>query len=192
MIGTHNTFTYLPCDSKIVEGQSRFWRCQDMTIAEQYKFGVRYFDIRIFRTVKNGRTVWQAAHGMAELKKTWMNVKSICNMVKNTYKGSKFRLLLEKGDQDDIDEFAKQVNECVSKYPQLDWAIIKNGWIQVYMRDDHPKWNEYSYEEWNVDDVIKNLASYPIKENAIKKNPTITKHMIETEDEVWLMDFINH
>ena len=71
MIGTHNTFTYLPCDSKVVEGQSRFWRCQDMTISEQYKFGVRYFDIRIFRTVKNGRSVWQAAHGMAELKKTW-------------------------------------------------------------------------------------------------------------------------
>ena len=58
-------------------------------------------------------------------------------------KGSKFRILLEKGDQDDIDEFAKQVNDLAPKYPELDWAVIKNGWIQVYIREDHPKWNEF-------------------------------------------------
>lgn len=191
MIGTHNTFTYLHCDSKLVEGQSRFWRCQDLTLAEQYKIGVRYFDIRVFRTVKNGRKVWQATHGEANLKKTWTNIKSVCNMVR-ALKGSKFRILLEKGDQDDIDEFAKQVNDLAPKYPELDWAVIKNGWIQVYIREDHPKWNEYSYEDWKVGDVIKNFAKYPIKENAIKHNPTITEYMIKTEDEVWLMDFINH
>ena len=138
MIGTHNTFTYLHCDSKLVECQSRFWRCQDLTLAEQYKIGVRYFDIRVFRTVKNGRKVWQAAHGEANLKKTWTNIKSVCNMVR-ALKGSKFRILLEKGDQDDIDEFAKQVNDLAPKYPELDWAVIKNGWIQVYIREDHPK-----------------------------------------------------
>ena len=191
MIGTHNTFTYLHCDSKLVEGQSRFWRCQDLTLAEQYKIGVRYFDMRVFRTVKNGRKVWQAAHGEANLKKTWTNIKSVCNMVR-ALKGSKFRIFLEKGDQDDIDEFAKQVNDLAPKYPELDWAVIKNGWIQVYIREDHPKWNEYSYEDWKVGYVIKNFAKYPIKENAIKHNPTITEYMIKTEDEVWLMDFINH
>lgn len=191
MIGSHNTFTYLPCDSKLIEGQSRFWRCQDLTFAEQYNFGVRYFDIRVFRTEKNGRKVWQAAHGEAELKKTWTNLKSVCNMVK-ALNGAKFRIILEKGNQDDIDEFAKQINELAPKYPQLDWAVVKNGWIQVYISEDHPAWHEYSYEDWSVGNIIKNLASYPIKEHAIKENPTITEYMLKSKDEVWLMDFVNH
>lgn len=47
MIGSHNTFSYLP--PKNFWGKiTRLWnKCQDKTIQEQYDAGVRYFDIRI-------------------------------------------------------------------------------------------------------------------------------------------------
>ena len=191
MIGSHNTYTYLDSDSAVLNRNTRFWRCQDRNISKQYQMGVRYFDIRVFRTKNSfGKEVWQAAHGAANLKKQWYNIKAICNMFKATYKDCKFRLWLEKGSQEDIDEFKKQVLENVSTCPQLDWAKIKLTNEQVYLSPNHPKWHEYSYEEWELSDILKNLTNYPIKENAAKVNPTITKYMIECQDEVWLMDYV--
>lgn len=191
MIGSHNTYTYLAADRKLINTNTRFWRCQDEPISRQYELGVRYFDIRVFRTKGSfGKIVWQAAHGAAELQKSWFSVKSICNMFKNTYKNSKFRLWLEKGDENDIKAFKEEVMNNVDSCPSLDWSRIKLSCDDFYIRPDHPKWHEYSYEEWDAGTIIKNLTNFPIKEHAARVNPTITKYMIECQDEVWLMDYV--
>ena len=64
MIGSHNTYTYLKSDTDIYNHNTKFWRCQDCNISKQYQMGVRYFDIRVFRTKNEyGKDGWHAAHG---------------------------------------------------------------------------------------------------------------------------------
>lgn len=190
MIGSHNTYTYLNSDSKILNRNTRFWRCQSGNITKQYLLGVRYFDIRVFRTMGSfGKMVWRAAHGAAELEKSWLKVKAICNMFKATYKGAKFRLWLEKGSDEDIELFKKEVLECQPTCPQLTWAQIKLTGEVVYKQENHPEWHEYSYEKWDFNSIMNNLTNYPIKENALKNNPKITQEMIDDPNTVWLIDY---
>lgn len=191
MIGSHNTYTYLKSDISIMNNFTRFWRCQDHTISDQYNMGVRYFDIRVFRTKNSfGKAVWQAAHGAAELQKQWLSIKAICNMFKNTYKNSKFRIILEKGDKDDVEAFKKEALSNAETCDSLDMLIIKKPWTIIYQRDDSPTFHDYSYEEWEFEDVVKNLTNWPIKEHAAKVNPTITKEMIDSKTDVWFMDYV--
>ena len=190
MIGSHNTYTYLKSDTDIYNHNTRFWRCQDCNISKQYQMGVRYFDIRVFRTKnKYGKDVWQAAHGLVNLEKQWLSIKSICNMFKNTYKNSKFRLVLEKGDEEDEKIFKEETLENVDNCPSLISVIIKKPWTVLYNRENLI-FHDYSYEEWKFTDIIQNLTNFPIKENAAKVNPTITKEMLESSNEVWFMDYV--
>ena len=47
MIGSHNSFTYLKSTNSVINAVSAFWRCQVKSIQEQYKAGVRFFDVRV-------------------------------------------------------------------------------------------------------------------------------------------------
>lgn len=191
MIGSHNSYTYLKSDVSIMNSFTRFWRCQDSTISDQYNMGVRYFDIRVVRAKNSfGKAVWQAAHGSAKLTKQWMSIKAICNMFKNTYKDCKFRVVLEKGDDDVAKAFKEEALACVDSCEALDWIIIKKPWTIIYRRQDSPMFHDYSYEDWDFVSALKSLISWPIKEHATKVNPTITKDMIESKTEVWFMDYV--
>ena len=47
MIGSHNTFSYLPAKHWWVTILKPWYKCQNKTIYEQYNSGVRYFDVRV-------------------------------------------------------------------------------------------------------------------------------------------------
>lgn len=47
MIGSHNTFSYLPPINFWGKITKLWGKCQDKTLAEQYDSGVRFFDIRV-------------------------------------------------------------------------------------------------------------------------------------------------
>ena len=47
MLGSHNTFSYLPAKSFLKSLLKKWWRCQDKDIATQYNAGLRYFDLRV-------------------------------------------------------------------------------------------------------------------------------------------------
>lgn len=64
MIGSHNSFTYLPAKNIVGKLTSLFWRCQKLTLSEQLERGVRCFDVRIRRSKKGN---WEFAHGLAVL-----------------------------------------------------------------------------------------------------------------------------
>lgn len=104
-------------------------------------------------------------------------------------KNSKFRLVLEKGDEEDEKIFKEEALKNVDTCPSLITVIIKKPWTVLYNRENL-KFHDYSYEEWEFTDIIQNLTNFPIKENAHKINPTITKEMLESTTEVWFMDYI--
>ena len=66
ILGSHNSWSFL----KVKEWYLKpfFWvaKCQNKTIAEQYKLGVRYFDLRLKYNYKTGD--FEPAHGLVTFK----------------------------------------------------------------------------------------------------------------------------
>lgn len=62
-LGTHNSMTYLKPNGSLQELGRTFGKCQNLTIDEQYDFGVRFFDLRI-RFHPDGISLF--AHGFLE------------------------------------------------------------------------------------------------------------------------------
>lgn len=84
-IGTHNSLTYHKCQWWVrILGLSFLGKCQSLTIMQQYRMGVRFFDFRI-RFDKRGNPY--AAHGALYYKDvdfsyiyTFLNQKGDCTV----------------------------------------------------------------------------------------------------------------
>lgn len=115
MIGTHNSVT--------AEKGHGFWKffrffgqTQRLTITEQSRSGVQYFDLRVRRT-KRG---WICAHGLWETKKTFAQILKEISLetphpkvlVAVTYEGT------FPGDLDE-EKFKRFIKKCLKKYPNL-------------------------------------------------------------------------
>lgn len=194
MIGSHNTFTFLSPKHKFFNLFKWLWRCQDKTIDEQYKAGVKYFDIR----VSSG---YKFAHGLVTLDTDYMLLGYILTYIKNTFPNAKCRIILERGNTKETATFVTHViNLLASKYfyPILEQyvhqIIVKKDWKIIY---DNPKMNleikDYSYvPRYSDKSFWYNLTHFKfdtIKHHS-KSNPTITKEMIEDKNVVYFMDYI--
>lgn len=68
MLGSHNSFTYLKATNTFYGQFPIVWRCQYKTIQEQYKDGIRFFDVRVKLEKKANRNMWRCAHGIVDLE----------------------------------------------------------------------------------------------------------------------------
>ena len=113
MIGSHNTFTYLKSTSWLYNNCKKYWKCQCKSIEEQHIFGIRMFDIRIYRD----KGKWKPCHGKANLKgKQWSSIEEILIYMKNNFPDSIYRLWLEKGNSSDEQHFMDEVTDAVKKF----------------------------------------------------------------------------
>ena len=198
MIGSHDSFTYLKATSKVVELFSRFWRCQDKTIKEQYDNGVRCFDVRVFGDTVNNKFIWRIAHGAAELLQTFISLTAVLSYFKTQYPESIVRIVLEKGDQSIVDKFKKQSETILKgKNKNLIWElVIKDNWEVIYHNDQY-RCVDYSCHLFNWDtskgvwENLKhiNLSASSIKGYAKDHNPEITQEMIDDKDVIHFMDY---
>lgn len=134
MIGSHDTFTYLKSTSWIYNNCKKWWKCQKDSIEDQYKFGIRFFDIRVVRDDNK----WRAAHGACKLKKTWKTLDELCAYIGVNFPEAIYRIVLESGNRD---QFLKEVGygkpkleTLCGKYPNL-WRVdIKDDkvWMGKY------------------------------------------------------------
>lgn len=199
MIGSHDSFTYLKATSKVVELFSRFWRCQDKTIKEQYDAGVRCFDVRIFADSLEGKFVWGVGHGLAEVNQQFVNLTAILSFFKKQYEGSIVRIVLEKGDNNAVEKFKSQTNTILKgKNKDIIWElVIKDNWEVLY-RSDKFVCNDYCCHLFNWDPtkgVWENLKHIDLSASSIKSyaknnNPTITQQMINDRDIIYFMDYV--
>lgn len=191
MLGSHDSYTYLKSQNGLIDCISRFWRCQNASIVDQYNFGVRFFDIRVFRsTTTKGKACWRCAHGLAELEKTYATIKSICAYFTSTLKGCKFRIWLEKGSDEDWELFKKEALAVKDKYAGFVQSYRKSNYDKLFQKDTYPKIEYYAckMEDWR--NWAKGVFNYPIKNWAKNHNPKITQEMIDDPNVCYMMDYV--
>lgn len=184
MIGTHDSYTFLPARKKLFEWFSFLWRTQVKSIAQQKEIGVTYFDIR----VRRDRNVWRVCHGLVDFNKIFNSISNILELF-STYK---VRIILEKGDSTDKNLFINSVLAC-AEYPSLSFACIKSGWKVIIDRDPHI-W-DYTYTPWlSGISFWKNIKRFnffsTIKKWAKRHNPTINDILKKDSTNVYFMDYV--
>lgn len=181
MIGTHDSYTFLPARNKIFEWVSFLWRTQIRSIAQQKERGVSYFDIR----VRRDGDMWRVCHGLVDFDLTFDSIEDIVNL----YSLYKVRIILERGDGEG--KFREEVLRSKS-CPALSFACIKKGWEVILDRDPHIL--DYTYIPWlsgvSFWSNIRRLGFFStIKRWAKEHNPIISSSMVK-DDSVYFMDYV--
>lgn len=200
MIGSHNTFTYLKATNCLCNIFKAFWKCQEISLQEQYNMGIRVFDIRVSET-NDDKKCWQVKHGIAKVNQKFLTLSDICSFFKSNYPESVVRIMLEDKSDDEsiLDRFTKESETVIDKYKDMIWTIyIKRPWKMLYQgRQLNVKEYCCYLFNWDVDaSLVTNIKNFSFKASSIKKwaknnNPKITKEMIEDKDILYFMDYVN-
>ena len=189
MLGSHNSFTYLPATSDLYNNMSALWRCQYKTLQEQYNVGVRFFDVRVALEKKAGKNMWRVAHGDVRMDKLFTSIKTIFETFKNM-PGSMFRLILE--DESGKNEFIADIKDFVNNPQDVCRFIgIKKNWQVLY--SNMPKLIDYSYVPWNSGasfmENLKHMELSTIKKWAEQHNPVVNKPLVD-DPTIHFMDWV--
>lgn len=202
MLGSHDTFTYLKTNNILAKTFTLWWRCQEHTIQEQYKMGVRVFDLRVIHESSDGFNWWRIGHGFATLEQRFVNLTNICTFFKKEFPGSILRICLESGcdNEEIVNRFKKESEKVVKRYSTMLWCIvIKKPWQTLYTFKSFKKIVEpYCHLfNWNTEkDIMYNLKQFDIsawnlKTWAKSHNPEeITQEMIDDPDTLYFLDYI--
>ena len=193
MIGSHNTFSYLPTKNIF----KRWGRCQEVNYIEQYNQGVRCFDVRVrFDTTKKGTSYdlqkLQLVHNKITYKGGWNTLKEFLYFLVD--KGDCcVRLILdirqkpktgaEKQQElfDDLVVFIERLHIKIAE------AIAYWDWS--YVIEPKMKMLEHHASVTGNIGLFKTPRMYAKKNNA--KILSDFKEMADSEDEVLLIDFVN-
>lgn len=184
MIGSHNTFTYLPATKWYFRPFSFLWRCQNKDIHEQKELGVEYIDVRI-RKVKNKG--YRICHGLVDLgNMEFEDINSLMSFLECF--NCKYRLIIERNVNNIVDI------ECLINYIKYHakncvYFGIKKPWTSIYVRKVY-NINDYSYVPFYTgkNPGIKFKLSI-IKNWAKKHNPVINNTLIN-DNIIHFMDYI--
>lgn len=180
MIASHNSFTYLqPLWAPLVL-LAPWWRCQSMSIGEQYVAGVRYFDVRLRRHRRRG---WVLCHGLADLPLYSPSLRYILEEFRRYCPGAWVRMVLERGPSE---EFRRELAELAeAERANLAWAVVKRKWEVLMMREDHPRVVDL---DWHFTG-LKSLFT-PIRTYARRHVPTPTEEQVADPETVYFCDYV--
>lgn len=190
MIGSHNSFTFLQADKWYFNLFSFLWRCQTIDIYDQYKEGVRFFDIRVFWDSKSH--LWRPCHGKCNFNGySWESLDEIITFTGSRFKDTKYRIVLEKGNNDDITRFIEEYNKITDK-ENLAEVAIKSPWKTI--KENNLIYIDFTYCPWNTGKSfwwnIRHFKLDTIKHYAKKHNPFITKEMKDDQVTIYFMDYV--
>lgn len=185
MIGTHDSFTYLPPIKSIFKPLAFLWRTQDKSIEEQKNLGVKYFDIRI--RWDSNTFQWRVCHGIVDFMKTYNEIGEIIK----EFRKYKVRLILERGTPMEEILFKRS---CYQYYKNstISFIVIKKDWKILVNKD--PQIVDYTYIPWYSNlsffENIKRLNFFStIKRWANGHNPKITPSLLK-EPTIHFIDYI--
>ena len=201
MLASHDSFTYCKPTNPLFNLISIFWKCQKLNIDEQYKLGVRIFDVRVYRY----KNKWGFAHGSARFNDIYFDLLlSICEYFDKHYKNSIIRIYLEDNvnnkNEEILNRFLVEANHVFTLYKPMIWEIGTHfPWKTYYRNNNLPfiEIKEYYCHlfNWNTDKSfwynIKHIdwTSWCLPLYAKKHNPYITQEMIN-DDTMHIMDYI--
>ncbi len=122
MIGTHDSYTFLPARKKLFEWFSFLWRTQVKSIAQQKEIGVTYFDVR----VRRDGNVWRVCHGLVDFDLTFKSIGEIVNI----FSVYKVRIILEREGSEDL--FREEVLESIP-LPSSFFCLYKEWMEGLYL-----------------------------------------------------------
>ena len=200
MIITHDSLTFDSPSNLLLNLISCFWRCQKLSIDEQYQLGVRVFDIRVSRK----DDMWVGAHGIYKCKHiSFKTLSELCKSFKIEFPNSYIRIYLEdkiKNNEELKKLFLDEAEEAYNKYESMIWEIGTHfPWITYYKNPNLPfkELKEYYCHlfNWNPDRGIlynlKNIdfSSWSIPLYAKKHNIPITQEMIDDTNTAYMFDY---
>lgn len=190
MIASHDSFTYLEPKHGFWNLFAKFWRCQDMTVQEQYGLGVRYFDVRVCRhETADFDEEWVLCHGLVDLKKSFSSLRDLCDYFETVLKGSYYRIVLEKGNDDDVDIFKEEMANLAGAYNGLVWIVVKKPWESLYVKNGHPKVIDCTFKAWNIKNLFNLIFRKPIKAHSQKANAFMEDEHRDDKDTVYFLDY---
>lgn len=200
MLGSHNSYTYLKAVNKSIFNKfTKYWRCQYKTVQEQYEAGVRFFDIRLTpEFVKQGnkdRLYWRVCHGAVNVDQLFASLSTCANYFKSLGSDVKIRILLEKGDEDDIALFKTDAEKVLKRYKSIiTQIVIKKNWNILYEDWKGIQIHDYCYIPWNSGKSfwynIKHFTGSTIEKWAKEHNPVVTQEMIDDKVNIYFMDYV--
>lgn len=172
MIATHDSLTYLRPRLAIMSLFTPLWRTQTKEISAQIKAGARYLDIR----VRKRGDKWQACHGLVDLKMQFSTIAEIAE----TFKDVNIRIVLERGDNTDRQEFITRSAYVTTHYPNVRHICIKKPWQTVWSAGS-PNIVDMSYVPWNTGKTfwqnIRDFRFSTIASWARTHNPLLSEEM---------------
>lgn len=193
MIGSHNTFSYLPTKNIF----RRWGRCQEVSYIVQYIFGVRCFDVRVkFDTTKKGTSYdlqkLQLVHNHITYKGGWDTLREF------------LYFLVDRGDCCvrlilDIRQKPKDAEKQQELFVRLiDYA---RNTLHIKIAEAIVYW-DWSYEvspklkiTENHASVTGNVGIFKTPRMYAEKNNdlilSMNKEIVDSENEVLLIDFVN-
>lgn len=200
MIASHDSYTYLKSKNPLFNLISIFWRCQKINIGDQYRLGVRVFDVRVYRYENK----WGVAHGKAHFDYYFDLLISICEYFNKYYPGSILRIYLEDNVNDKnkeiLDKFLLESEHVFELYKDMIWEIGTHFPWKTYYKNENfnPIIKEYYCHlfNWNPDkSIIYNIKHFDFSSWCIplyskKHNPIITQKMIDDNNVMHIMDYI--
>lgn len=200
MLGSHNSYTCFKAVNKSIFNKfTKYWRCQTKSIQEQYNEGVRFFDIRVCtELIKVGdkdKVVWRSCHGAVNVDNVFTTLSICAKQFKTLGSDVKIRILLEKGNDDDVALFKNEVEKVLKKYSDIitqivikkDWQILYEDWKGLEIVD-------YCYIPWNSGKSfwynVKHFTGSTIEKWAKEHNPTIDENLINDKTKIHFMDYV--
>ena len=187
MIGSHDSYTYLRARCPIVNLLKGTWRTQDKSLAEQWKAGVRFFDIRVFRDGNK----WRTAHGIAEFGETAGTLAELAKDIVKLFPGCRFRIWMEKGTDADWKIFTAEADVLIKRYR---WALVdvyrKDPWEEYYKCENYPTLVDLAFHDWDWKTAIRSVFRSVIRQWAKENNIVPTKEQISDRGTIYLMDFV--
>ena len=184
MIGSHNTMSYLKPVHWYHRILSRWSKCQTLTIYQQYKLGVKYFDIRIRKI--NG--CYHFVHNKVDYGKVDNKVIDFLSRI-----NARIRLILDirKEPNNDIKEkndFYEYIAFLHKKGVVIDRAITFWNWKTIYERCGLTKLVEEDHASVKLETehyILQGLKPY-----AKLVNPNYSFN--DNSNIVYLLDFVEY
>ena len=137
MIGTHQSLTYAKPLQWYLKPFHFVAKCQERDYKEQYKLGVRLFDIRI----KPYKGTWKVAHGCMVFDIDLYEVLRYLDSKGDCIVQISLEYNKEPKNVDAIvDAFSKEVQNLITNYPNIKFYGFRKkwDWIKTYSYEGEP------------------------------------------------------
>ena len=189
IIGSHNTFTYLPPKKWWMKLFSGIGKCQEKDYKEQYKLRARVFDVRV-RFDKHGNII--VAHNLREVK---MSEKELYDFFKflNRKKNCSCRVMLElrKKTNDEALQIEHFRYFCESLAQQFEHIVFFGGRVLYSWDEVYNFGTDVPLVEMHASVCAPKLIDDWYPKHYAKKNNHKNIEALKDEQICLLIDFVN-